>query len=156
MQRVLVPVVIGLMTCPTVVRSEDRGVMTDCRPVGTVRVTTAKGLDVRAKKALDAMAPKLRTVGKDRLLRIEGHDGTDRNAEESLSNSLMLAKNVQIYLASRHTIDLDVYLATAADSDKGRTVRIYVCPKQFVEENLDLPRNITDSKRDFDSSVSAK
>lgn len=161
MQRALTPVVIvvivvivGIMACSSVAQPEDSGVLTNCRQVGTVRVSIAKGLDAKAKNALDAMSQRLRTVGTDRLLRIEGHDGTGRTPEESLTKSLMLAKNVQLYLASQHALDLDVYLATATDPGTGRTVRIYACPKQFDVEILDLPRDITDNKREFYPSVS--
>ncbi|HEX5774163.1 MAG TPA: hypothetical protein VFY07_07545 [Geomobilimonas sp.] len=155
MQRIYALIVIaGFMSCPSTAQSEDSGILTNCRQIGAIRVTISKGLDAKARNALDALAPELRAIGKDRLLRIEGHDGTGRNAEESLTNSLMLAKNVQLYLASRHAVDLDVYLATASGPDKRRTVSIYACPKQFAEENLDLPRNITDNKRGFEPSPS--
>lgn len=154
MQRVLTPlVIVGIMACFSVAQAEDSGVLPECRQVGAVRVATSKGLDSKAKNALDAMSQQLRAVGTDRLLRIEGDDGTGRTPEESLTKSLLLAKNVQLYLASRHALDLDVYLATATAPGTGRTVRIYSCPKQFDVEILDLPRNITDNKRDFHPSV---
>lgn len=118
--------------------------------------TAGKGLDAKTRNTLDSLVPKLRKLGSDRLLRIEGHDGNGRSLEDTLNRSLLIAKDIQVYLVSRHNINLDVYLATATNPDKGRSARIYACPKQFVEEIIDLSRNLTDSKRDGAPPVAEK
>jgi len=153
MQRSLAPAIImGLLTCPGVILAEDNDMLPGCKKLGTVSVVrSGQRLDKRTRNEIDALVPAIRKIGAGKMVRIEGYTSVAKGEEERNERSLNISKDVQLYLINSHNITQDLYLATMNDDlshGKGQKVRIVVCPKQFIEENLDLSRNITDIKRD--------
>ncbi len=133
--------------------AEEKFTPPECTQLGTVHVAKPPtGLDEHARNSLDTLMPKLKKVGRDKLIWIEGNDSTGTLSENRLTDSFNLARNVQIYLASRHNVNHDIYLSAAPDDPYSPgiagTVRIFVCPKQFNEDTIELSRNLTDSTRD--------
>lgn len=152
MQRAHIPVILLLMSCAMPALADEKFTPPECTPLGTVLIATPpRGLDRHARNYLDTLMPKIRKMGKDRLIWIEGNDSTGTATENKLTNSFDLAKNVQQYLTSRNNFNHEIYLSAASDAHSPRkagTVRIFVCPKQFNEDTIELSRNLTDNKSD--------
>lgn len=157
MQRAHILSILLLMSCAMPALAEEKITPPECTRLGTVHVANPpKGLDVHARDYLDTLLPKIRKNGRDRLIWIEGNDARGTAAENRLTNSFNLARYVQMYLAPRLNIHQDIYLNAAPDThspDKGGTVRIFVCPKQFNEDTIELTRNLTESKSDGTPSI---
>ena len=159
MQRVQIPAILLLMSFATPALADERIVPPQCTRLGTVHIAKPhKGLDVHARKSLDTLIPKIRKTGEGKLIWIEGND-SEATTENRLTNSFNLARNVQTYLAPRLNFDHDIYLNAALDNnspDRTGTVRIFICPKQFNEDTIELTRNLTENIDDGALSASGR
>ena len=160
MQRVQIPAILLLMSCAMPALADERIIPPQCTRLGTVHVAKPqKGLDGHARKSLDTLIPKIRKTAEDKLIWVEGSDSTVTATENRLTNSFNLARHVQTYLATRLNFEHDIYLNAAPDNnspDKTGTVRIFVCPKQFSEDTIELTRNLTESIDDGALSASGR
>lgn len=91
--------------------------------------------DIQAKRKIDALVPKLRKVGKGKVIRIEGRF-SGRDKDEKIKKSLIIAKEVEQYLRVKHKLPLDLYIAAQddiVDNKSGKSVRILVYSADFSE-----------------------
>ncbi len=112
-----------------------------CELVGEIHLRTGNlKTDGRAMHSLDALVPKLITLGKGKVVRIEGYFAPSNSKDEKVKKSMNLAKEVEQYLRTKYNkLGLDLYIAAQDDTvDKGKrqSVRILLYAKDFSEIKL--------------------
>lgn len=118
--------------------------------IAVVRVAHfSRGLDRRTKRQLDAIVPRLKKLGPDEMLRIEGYAHAGSTRIGRVKSSFALAEDVQRYLVVKHHLHADLYISALDDkisSSETQSVRIVVYPNAFVEEKVELSRSLTDNR----------
>lgn len=135
-------ILLSLISASIAAAKEDAGsVPTGCKIIGLVHFYTNDYKIVgHTKREIDALVPKLKKLGKRKLVKIEGRWAYDNNREEYIVNSFYLAKEVRLYLLMKHHLRLDLYIGAMDDkilSGNRHVVRIVLYPNELSEEIID-------------------
>ncbi|WP_298269349.1 hypothetical protein [Geobacter sp.] len=90
-------------------------------------------LDQKMMKSIDLLAPRLRSLAKGSVIRIEGFSRRGEDREAQVRNSFYLAFEAQKYLRERHGVSADIYLSAIPDGQNSTTdfLRIAVFADAF-------------------------
>ena len=112
-----------------------------CQLVGEATIKAATlAKDKDARRILDAMVPRLKKIGKGKVVRIEGSFAPTSSKAERIHKSLALSKEVEQYFRQKHNLPLDLYLAAQddiVDKRSRKSVRILVYQTEFSETKLE-------------------
>ncbi|WP_298438858.1 hypothetical protein [Geobacter sp.] len=90
-------------------------------------------LDQKMMKSIDLFAPRLKSLAKGGVIRIEGFSRRGKDREAQVRNSFYLALEAQKYLRERHGVSADIYLSAVPDGQDSTTdfLRIAVFADAF-------------------------
>lgn len=129
-------VLMGLCTL-TYAQESNQPLPEGCELIGEITFRTGSlNSDGHAMHNLDALVPKLMTLGKGKVVRIEGYFAPSYSKDEKVKKSLYLAKEVEQYLRTKYKLGLDLYIAAQDDTvDKShrQSVRILLYANDFSE-----------------------
>lgn len=124
---------VSLLTAPCTGFAQ--GVSATEEEIGLVRLGgDTSCLDVKVRRALDSLVPRLAALDPGRIVRIEARAAWGRGGEERVRNSYLLALEAQRHLRARLTSGQILYLAAASSGGAGGDsfVRVVSLPDSFT------------------------
>lgn len=153
MKRLCITILLLLIVVSIASAKEDTGIVpAGCKTIGLIHFNTNDFKIVgHTRREIDALVPKLKKLGKRKLVKIEGRWASEINREEYIANSFYLAKEVRSYLIIKHHLKLDLYIGAMDDTmlaTKRHVVRIVLYPNELSEEIIDSTTNMAGQNKE--------